>query len=87
MTTRAALLMLPLLVTACAPAAPTASSGPPSLSVVPANYYWYHYSRRLHRQVRDVVPARELWQEPDAALDAAARQVHRLRYQMAAPPK
>lgn len=80
-------LVVPLLLSACAPA--QTSSGPPSLSLVPANYYW-HYSPRLHRMVRrtrrdpHLAPRSDA---PDRALDEAARQVYRLRWQLAAPPQ
>ena len=53
----------PLLLLAACSAGPDLSPShpPPSLSVVPPSYYYrYHYSRRLHRTVREVIPSDEL---------------------------
>ena len=56
-----------LLVVGCQePKVVDSPSGiPPSLKLVPVNYYHYRYSRKLHKRVREIIPSNELIPVPE----------------------
>lgn len=55
------LVCVGILMAGCQAPRSTVTPGvPPSLYEVPANYYHYRYSRKLHRKVREIIPAKDL---------------------------
>ena len=58
-------------------------------SAPPSYYYRYHYSKKLHRQVHEVIPSEELSpvgpDEQDRLARAASR-MHEMRRGLADPP-
>ena len=87
--TRCLVTLLPLMMLGCADTADRpAQQAPPSLAVVPPNYYYhYRYSARLHRRVREVIAAEDLQPvESDRALRIASDRLHQMRRDLAEPP-
>lgn len=61
--------------------------GPPSLKLVPANYYHYRYSKRLKKQVREIIPAEDLTPVPEDVFDQAEKEMYKAQKSFTAVPK